>query len=172
MSTNRKNVLRLAKDKMKNDILNELHTVQSDIAREMMKELEDRNTDLLDSLTEKAHELTAAYNAFGKSKRAKLKASIQWAQDDDGAVVEKPKKPSKQIVDHEALHRVRVTRQNSMKPRASAWLQEGSLVVQRGSQMPLMVLSIRRDGLVEVLAGGQTKYVRDLALRPAYDDDE
>ena len=171
MSTNRKNVLRLAKANMKDDILKELHEVQHDIAIEMKKEADDRDVDLLDELIDKAHELTAAYNGFGKTKRAKRKESIQWAQDSDGAVVEKPKKLSKQIVDNEALHRVRTTYKNSMKPRASAWLQEGGLVVQRGSQMPLMVLSIRRDGYVEVLAGGQTKYVRDLSLRPAYDDE-
>ena len=55
--------------------------------------------------------------------------------------------------------------------RASAWLQEGGMVVQRGSSMPMMVLSIRNNGTVEVLSAGATKYVRDVSLRPAFDEE-
>ncbi len=168
---NRKNVLHAAKESMKKEILDELDNVKHDIACEMSKDADDRDVELIDGLVQKAQDLTAEYNNFGKSKRAKRKASISWAQDSNGENVEKPKKLSKKIVDNEALHRVRTNHQNSTRPRAGDWLQEGGLVVQRGSQMPLMVLSIRSNGVVEVLAGGQTKYLRDLSLRPAFEEE-
>ena len=167
----RKNILKAAKAGMKKDILDELYDIKHDIACEMSKEPDDRDVDLLDDLIEKANTLTAEYNGIGKSGRAKRKKTIQWAQDADGTAVEKPKKPTREIVDNDALHRVRTADRNSMKPRAGEWLQEGGLVVQRGSQMPLMVLTIRGNGIVEVLAGGQTKFLRDLSLRPAFEDE-
>lgn len=166
----RKNILQAAKQSIKADIIQELDVVQHDIACEMSKEEEDRNQDLLDTLREKAQELTESYNNFGKSKRAKKKASIEWSTDDAGSVPER-QKPTKTVSDWDALHRARENHMKSQRPRAGAWLQEGGMVVQRGSQMPMMVLAIRGNGIVEVLAAGSTRRVRDLSLRPAFDEE-
>ena len=169
-SIKRKNILHAAKQSIKAEIILELDTVQHDIACEMSKEEEDRNLALLDSLREKAQELTEAYNNFGKSKRAKKKASIEWSTDDVGNVPER-QKPTKSVSDWDAVHRVKENHRKSLQPRAGDWLQEGGLVVVRGSAMPMMVLTVRSNGVVEVLAGGQTRLVRDLSLRPAFDEE-
>lgn len=169
-SVKRKNVLHAAKESMKKEILDELDNVKHDIACEMSKEAEDRDTDLLDKLIQKGHDLTSEYNSFGKSRRAKRKASIQWADDIQANLAEKPKKAVKEIKDWDAVHKIR-SEHYSRRPRASEWLQVGSMVVQRGSKMPMMVLSITNSGNVEVLAAGTTKWMRDIALRPAFDEE-
>jgi len=169
-SIKHKNVLHAAKQSMKREIIDELDGVKHDIACEMSKEVEERDLDLLDSLTQKAHDLTSEYNNFGKSKRAKRKASIQWSDDIQSNLADKPKKPVREVKDWDAVQKIRSEHYNR-RPRAGAWLQEGGMVVQRGSKMPMMVLSITSTGNVEVLSAGSTKWVRDISLRPAFDEE-
>lgn len=166
----RKNILKAAKDGIKKDILEKLDKIKAEIEKECQKDYDDKDNDKIDLLLEEARKLTAEFNSFGKSKRAKKKASIKWAEDSSGNRAEKPKKPTREVKDWDAIHKIRKDRL-SLRPRASAWLQEGTMVVQRGSSMPMMVLSIRSNGVVQVLAAGTTRVVRDISLRPAFDEE-
>ena len=166
----RKNILKAAKDGIKKEIIEKLDQIKSDLEKEWQKECDDRDTEKIDLLLEESSSLTKEFNSFGKTNRAKKKASIQWAEDSSGNRIEKPKKPHREVKDWDAIHKIR-SKHFSSRPRASAWLQEGGMVVQRGSSMPMMVLSIRNNGTVEVLSAGATKYVRDVSLRPAFDEE-
>lgn len=164
----RKNILKAAKDRIKQEILVKLSDIQAQIQTEYEKD--DFDQDLIEKLELNASNLTQEYNDFKKTKRAKKKASIQWSQDNEGNIAQKPKKPHREVKDWDALHKIR-DGHRSTRPRASAWLQEGGMVVQRGSSMPMMVLTIRNDGIVQVLAAGATRNIRDIALRPAFDEE-
>ena len=169
-SISRKNILKAAKDGIKKEIVEKLDQIKSELEKEWQKELDDRDSKKIDLLLDESSKLTEEYNSFGKSKRAKKKAAIQWAENENGEKIEKPKKPHREVKDWNAIHQIRSNHVNS-RPRASAWLQEGCMVVRRNSSMPMMVLSIRRNGTVECLVGGSTQYFRDVALRPAFDDE-
>tara|TARA_Y100001938_G_C8044470_1_gene408050 strand:- start:423 stop:938 length:516 start_codon:yes stop_codon:yes gene_type:complete len=169
-SVSRKNILKAAKDGIKKELIEKLDQIKSELEKEWQKECDDRDTEKIDLLLERSSKITEEYNSFGKSKRAKKKAAIQWAEDSAGNKVEKPKKAHREVKDWDAIRQIRANHVNS-RPRASAWLQEGGMVVQRGSSMPMMVLSIRSNGIVQVLAGGMTKNLRDISLRPAFDEE-
>ena len=166
----RKNILKEAKNGIKKDILEKLDQIKLDIQKEYEKAPDEKNNDRVDALLKEAEKLTAEYNGFGKTNRAKKKASIEWAEDSFGNKIEKPKKPTREVKDWDAIHKIRDNRL-SLRPRAGEWLKEGGMVVQRGSALPMMVLSIRSTGIVQVLAGGTTRTVRDISLRPAFDAD-
>ena len=166
----RKNILKAAKDNIKQDIIVQLNEIKLKIESEYAKDEEARDTGLLDKLLDEANELTREFNGFKKTNRAKKKASIVWAETETGQAAEKPKKPHREVKDWDAIRQIRSNHAN-VRPRASAWLKEGCMVVQRGSSMPMMVLSIRNNGIVQVLAGGMTKNLRDVSLRPAFDEE-
>ena len=163
----RKNILKAAKDHLKSEILDELDAVKHDLVIEIEKDDPDR--DLVEKLQNKARDLVEQFENFGKSKRAKKRASIEWKVDDSGSI-QKPQKKRKVISDWDTLRKVQSERSSS-RPRAK-WLQEGILVVHKDSQMPMMVLSIANSGTVQCLAAGEVRHYRDVSLRPALDETE
>ncbi len=164
----RRNTLREAKTKIETELRAAWTLAHAAYIEELNKE--DRCDDHLDNLFEVMESAAKAFQDWKKSKKRKKKESIQWAQDIEGNVASKPKKKAREIKDWDALREIRNNHRSS-RPRAGAWLQEGGMVVQRGSSMPMMVLSIRDSGAVEVLSAGSTKFVRDVSLRPAFDEE-
>lgn len=167
-SSSRKNVLRLAKDKIEKEMFAKWEDLQSKFVEERDKE--DTDYEKLRDLTGQLENLASEIHTWKKSKKAKKKASIEWKVDADGVKVGKQKKAVRTISDPEAIRNIRKTNRSN-RPRAGAWLQEGGLVVQRGKDTPMMVLSINSDGVVQVLDGGQVRWLRELSLRPAMDID-
>ena len=164
----RKNALREAKTKIETE-LREAWNVAHEAYNQELAKGENRCDDRLDDLIKVMEDAAKAFQDWKKSKKRKKKESIQWAQDSEGNVASKPKKKIREVKDWDALREIQNNHRTS-RPRASAWLQEGTMVVQRGSSMPMMVLSIRNTGAVEVLSAGTTKFVRDVSLRPAFDE--
>lgn len=167
-SSSRKNVLRLAKDKIEKEMFAKWEDLQSKFVEERDKE--DTDYEKLRNLSDQIENLASEINAWKKSKKAKKKASIEWKVDADGVKVNKPAKAVRTISDPDAVRNIRKNNMSN-RPRAGAWLQEGGLVVQRGRDIPMMVLSIGRDGTVQVLDGGSVRWLRELSLRPAMDID-
>ena len=162
-SSSRKNVLRLAKDKIEKEMFEKWKDLQNKFVEE--RDREDTDCEKLRILSEQLENLAAEIHTWKKSKKAKKKASIEWKVDSSGAKVGKQKKAVRTISDPEAIRNIsKINKSN--RPRAGAWLQEGGLVVQRGKDIPMMVLSINDNGTVQVLDGGQVRWLRDLSLRP------
>ena len=163
----RKNTLKEAKLKIETELRQTWEKLTNDYISESNKP--NPCSEKLDSLQEAIENAAKEFNDWKKSKKKKKKESIQWSDDIQSNVAQKPKKPVREIKDWDALHDIRKNHR-SARPRASAWLQEGVLVTQRGSKMPMMVVSIRSDGMVQCLSGGMMKTLRDISLRPAFDE--
>tara|TARA_B100000131_G_scaffold277795_1_gene281868 strand:+ start:946 stop:1476 length:531 start_codon:yes stop_codon:yes gene_type:complete len=170
----RKNTLKAAKAKIEKtltDAYNAAEEAKTKYLEEIYDDESKTDPEKYDALI-KACELTAnAINNWKKSAKAKKKKSIEWVADHDTGEVIKPKKATRVVSDHDALRRIKKTARNISRPRASSWLQEGALVVERGGKLPMMVLSISDNGITQVLDGGQIRHFRDLRLRPALEED-
>ena len=164
----RKNALKEAKQKIETELREKWNVAHAAYMEELNKE--NCCDDRLDDLLKVVDEAAKALNDWKKSKKKKKKESIQWSDDIQSNLAQKPKKPTREVKDWDALRKIRNNHLSS-RPRASEWLQEGVLVKQRGSQMPMMVVSIRSNGIVQCLAGGMMKNLRDLSLRPAFDEE-
>ena len=164
----RKNALKEAKQKIETELRQNWERLTEAYNAELNRE--SPNNEVLDTLHTAVEKAAKALNDWKKSKKRKKKDSIQWSNDIQSNLANKPKKPVREVKDWDALREIRNNHQSS-RPRASAWLQEGVLVKQRGSQMPMMVVSIRSNGIVQCLAGGMMKNLRDISLRPAFDEE-
>ena len=164
----RKNVLGEAKKKIETELRQNWEKLTNDYIIEESKP--NPCSVKLAALQEAIQNAAKEFNDWKMSKKKKKKASIQWADDIQANVAQKPKKPVREVKDWEALREIRNNHLSS-RPRASEWLQEGVLVTQRDSKMPMMVVSIRSNGMVQCLAGGMMKTLRDISLRPAFDDE-
>ena len=164
----RKNVLGEAKKKIESELRQNWEELYEAYNTELNKEnpCDEKLVSLQHSIENAAKEL----NDWKKSKKKKKKESIQWSEDIRANLAQKPKKLKREIKDWDAIHDIRKNHQSS-RPRASAWLQEGVLVTERGSKMPMMVVTIRSNGIVQCLAGGMIKNLRDVRLRPAFDEE-
>lgn len=166
MSTARKNILKLAKDKIEKDLYAKWESLQSSFIQERDKDEPDPTA--LAKIAKEIEELASEINLWKTSKKKKKKASIEWKVDQDGVSLSNRQKPKRTVSDWDAVKKIQ-SNNRSNRPRAGAWLQEGTLVVRRGSDMPMMVLSITSNGIVEVLSGGSVRHFRDLSLRPAFE---
>ena len=164
----RKNALKEGKQKIETELRQNWERLTEAYNAELNRE--SPNNEVLDTLHTAVEKAAKALNDWKKSKKRKKKDSIQWSNDIQSNLANKPKKPVREVKDWDALREIRNNHQSS-RPRASAWLQEGVLVKQRGSQMPMMVVSIRSNGIVQCLAGGMMKNLRDISLRPAFDEE-
>ncbi len=164
----RRNTLKEAKQKIETELRQNWEKLTEAYSSELNKE--QPCDDKLSALQEDIEKAAKDFNDWKKSKKKKKKESIQWADDIQSNVAQKPKKPVREVKDWDALREIRNNHRSS-RPRASEWLQEGVLVTQRGSKMPMMVVSIRSNGIVQCLAGGMMKSLRDISLRPAFDDE-
>ena len=163
-----KNTLKEAKQKIETELRQKYEAAHQSYINELNKEVacEDKLDTLQKILETAANEL----NEWKKSKKTKKKESIQWSEDIQANLAKKPKKPTREVKDWDALRQIRSNHRSS-RPRASAWLQEGVLVRQRDSKMPMMVVTIKSNGIVQCLAGGMIKNLRDVSLRPAFDEE-
>lgn len=164
----RKNALKEAKQKIESELRQNWERLNEAYNAELNRE--NPSDEVLDTLQTAVEKAAKAFNDWKKSKKRKKKESIQWADDIQSNLAKKPKKPARVVKDWDALQKIRNNHLSS-RPRASEWLQEGVLVTHRGSQMPMMVVSIRSNGTVQCLAGGMMKTLRDISLRPVLEEE-
>jgi len=148
--------------------IEELHEVYCKHCEEESNSSDEQKNEAFAAYSQKVEEFDA-WKAPKKKKRAK---SIEWSGEYDAT--ERPAVTArKHITDTDALRRVQKNVLKSTRPRASTrWLQEGNLVVKKGSTNPMIVLSVdEQTGHVQVLNGGAVEYHRDLSLREADFDD-
>ena len=167
----RKTLLNAAKSQVNQNITDKLAIVLEKLTE--LRSEEDYDKEVERVLLEEHHRLVHKQSDLGSSDRAKKKRSIQWAVERSDFIADKRSgKKRKEIIDNEALSSIKDSAKNALQPRASAsWLQEGGLVTDRKGNGIMVVLRVGSNGIVQVLKDGLVRNLRDLSLRPAFDDE-
>ena len=168
----RKTLLKAAKDQVNQNIDDKLTIILEKLSE--LRSEEDYDKEVERVLLEEHHRLVHKQSDLRSSNRAKKKRAIQWAVERSDFIADKRfGRKRKEIINNEALNSVKDTANNAAKPRASAsWLQEGGLVSDRKGSGIMVVLSVGSNGIVQVLKDGLVRNLRDLSLRPAFDDED
>ncbi len=168
----RKILLNAAKDQVNQNIDDKLTIILEKLTE--LRSEEDYDKEVERVLLEEHHRLVHKQSDLRSSNRAKKKRSIQWAVEKSDFIADKRfGRKRKEIIDNEALNSIKGTVKNADKPRASAsWLQEGGLVTDRKETGVMVVLKVGSNGIVQVLKDGLVRNLRDLSLRPAFDDED
>ena len=182
MAPTKKHILKAAKQNMVDDIDKKIAAFEETWQRldALRDELEDHGSLEYDKYTsqmckcnEAKYELLHEREELLKKKSRKqtIKKSLEWKQDrkDMRAKVKESQKVT--IRDNDALQRVRDAELSRTSMGFGDWLAEGTLVRHRDSRSPLLVLSISKSNLVEVLDGATSRHYRAKSLRPCDLDD-
>jgi len=168
----RKTLLNAAKGQVNQNITDKLTVILEKLTE--LRSEEDYDKEVERVLLEEHHRLLHKQSDLRSSNRAKKKRSIQWAVERSDYIADQYRgRKRKEIIDNEALNSVKDAAKNAVKPRASAsWLQEGGLVTDRKGNGIMVVLKVGTNGIVQVLKDGIVRNLRDLSLRPAFDDED
>tara|TARA_Y100000034_G_C6663249_1_gene290877 strand:- start:88 stop:612 length:525 start_codon:yes stop_codon:yes gene_type:complete len=169
----RKIVLKAAKDQVNQNIEDKLAVLLEKLDDLRAEEGFDKEAERV--LLEEHHRLLHKQSDLRSSNRAKKKRSIQWSVEKSDFISDQyqNRRRGRKIISSEALTSVKDAAKNASKPRASAsWLQEGGLVTDRKGSEVMVVLKVDSTGIVQVLKDGLVRDMRDLSLRPAFDDED
>lgn len=167
MATRNKHTVKAAKNIITQRFKDEIEKLHEDYCKASAEDSGATEAEIQDAHL-KYEQKCIEFDAWKEPKKKKRSKSIEWSSEYDAS--ERPStKTQKKIIDSDALSRVQKKVFKKSRPRASScWLQEGCLVVKRGSTTPMIVLNIDETiGRVQVLNEGAVEYHRDLSLRAA-----
>ena len=182
MVPTKKHILKAAKQNMVDDIDKKIAAFEETWQRlgALRNELEDHGSREYEKYTSQMCKCNEAKHVLEhereellkkKSRKQSIKKSLEWKQDrkDMRAKVKESQKVT--IRDNDALRRVRDAEISRASMGFGDWLAEGTLVRHRDSRSPLLVLSISKSNVVEVLDGAISRHYRAKSLRPCDLDD-